>query len=192
MWKNLRLSLIRKETQIQLLAFRDSHVRRRWRGLRDSALRSCAARTRSLSPFALGALLGLFGSHAAAAEVSSPTDVDRVVTVDSVHGELGHVTGIIRNRSSQPVLEVTLLIQQSYLWPNEFKPNGESPSRAVVRHIQGPIAPGQSLQFEETLPLPEVSRGTFETQAMILGYQYQDMGEQSERPPTPTLDPTGG
>lgn len=189
MWKHLRQGVITKEMQSHPLAIRDSNVHRR--GRCNFALR-LAARTPSLSHLALGALLCLFGSHVAASEVAFPTDVDRVVTVDSVHGELGHITGVIRNRSSQPVLDVTLLIQQSYLWPNEFKPSGESPSRAVVRHIEGPIAPGQSLRFEETIPVPEVSRGTFETQAMILGYRYQDMDEQSESPRTPTLDPSGG
>ncbi|HME71900.1 MAG TPA: hypothetical protein VKM54_18820 [Myxococcota bacterium] len=47
------------------------------------------------------------------------------------------------------------------MWPNEFKPIGESPSRALVRHIAGPIGPGQSLRFDEVIAAPEVSRGTF-------------------------------
>jgi hypothetical protein len=163
MWKKVPLGGKKRKARTSVLSTGPVPVGMPERGT------SAPARKPSLRPFALGALLCIFGSHPLAAEVTSPTDLDRVVAVDSVHSELGHVTGVISNRSSLPVLEVTLLIQQTYLRPNEFKPRGESPSRALVRHIAGPIAPGQSLRFDEVVP----SRGTFETRAMILDYRYQ-------------------
>jgi hypothetical protein len=114
--------------------------------------------------------------------VASPADVDRAIVVELGETENGHVTGLVWNRSAMPVAEVTLLIQQSYVWPDEFKPKGEDPSRAVVRHLQGPIPPGQSIRFDEMIPVPAVSRGTFETRAMVLGYRYLETGGGSEVP----------
>jgi hypothetical protein len=123
--------------------------------------------------------------------VAAPTEVDRAITVESVRTENGHVRGRIFNRSSTPVNEVTLLIQQTYVWPNEFKPHGENPSRALVRHLTGPIAPGQALEFDETIPEAAASGGTFETRVMILGYRYQEVREPEGPQEVPAMDPTG-
>ena len=118
---------------------------------------------------------------AGAADLTSSTDIDRSLTIDSIHSELGQVSGVIRNRSSQPVSEVTLLIQQTYLWPNEFKPVGESPSRAVVRKVAGPIGPGDSMRFDEAVPVPQTARGSFEARAEILGYRYEEANSSGLR-----------
>ncbi|HTF33176.1 MAG TPA: hypothetical protein VK714_05665 [Myxococcota bacterium] len=123
-------------------------------------------------------LLWLSASIVGAAEVSSPTDIDRVLRIESVQSEAGHVSGVIRNHSSQSVSDVRLLIQQTYLWPNERKPRGESPSQAVVRVIAGPIAPGDSVRFNEAVPTPQVARGSFEAHAQILGFRYQETGSR--------------
>ena len=118
-------------------------------------------------------------------------ETDRAIAVESVRTENGHVTGTILNRSSTPVNDVTLLIQETYLWPNEFKPRGENPSRALVRRIAGPIAPGQSLAFDEAIPDTRALGGTFETRVTILGYRYQEGREPESPPPAPAGDPTG-
>ncbi|HME70840.1 MAG TPA: hypothetical protein VKM54_13370 [Myxococcota bacterium] len=127
------------------------------------------------------AFLWLLPALAGAADLTSSTDIDRSLTIESVHSELGQVSGVIRNRSLQPVSDVTLLIQQTYLWPNEFKPTGESPSRAVVRKIAGPIGPGDSMRFDEAVPVPEAARGSFEARAEILGYRYQEANSNALR-----------
>ena len=122
--------------------------------------------------------LWLSATIVGAAEVSSPTDIDRVFTIESVQSEAGHVSGVIRNHSSESVSDVRLLIQQTYRWSNERKPIGENPSRAVVRVIAGPIAPGDSVRFNEVVPTPQVARGSFEAHAQILGYRYQETGSR--------------
>lgn len=118
---------------------------------------------------------------AGAADLTSSSDIERSLTIDSIHSELGQVSGVIRNRSSQPVSDVTLLIQQTYLWPNEFKPTGESPSRAVVRKVAGPIGPGDSMRFDEAVPVPQTARGSFEARAEILGYRYEEANSSGLR-----------
>jgi len=72
----------------------------------------------------------------------------------------------------------------TYSWPNEFKPR-----RALVRHLAGPIAPGQSLAFDETIPDTGLA-GTFETRVTILGYRYQEAREPESPPPAPDGDAT--
>ena len=147
----------------------------------DLVVRGDYSQRKRLIVLAAGALLWLSASIGGAADVSSPRDIDRDVTIDSVQSEAGHVSGVIRNHSSESVSDVRLLIQQTYRWPNERKPTGESPSQAVVRVIAGPIAPGDSVQFNEAVPTPQVergSRGSFEAHAQILGYRYQESGSR--------------
>ena len=102
----------------------------------DLVVRGDCSQRKRLIVLAAGALLWLSASIGGAAEVSSPRDIDRDVTIDSVQSEAGHVSGVIRNHSSQSVSDVRLLIQQTYLWPNEFKTDGgepESGGRAAGR-----------------------------------------------------------
>jgi len=142
----------------------------------DLVVRGDYSQRKRLIVLAAGALLWLSASIGGAADVSSPRDIDRDVTIDSVQSEAGHVSGVIRNHSSESVSDVRLLIQQTYLWPNEFKPMGESPSRAVVRLIAGPIAPGDLVRFSEAVPAPEVGPGSFEAHVQVLGYLYSETG----------------
>jgi len=100
--------------------------------------------------------------------------IDRVFTIESVQSEAGRVSGVIRNHSSQSVSDIRLLIQQTYRWPNERKPTGENPSRAVVRVIAGPIPAGDFVRFNEVVPTPQVAHGSFEAHAQILDYRYQE------------------
>ena len=145
---------------------------------RDQLVRGDSCQRQCRLAMAAILLLWLSASIVGAADVSSPTDIDRVLTIESVHSEAGHVSGVIRNHSSQSVSDVRLLIQQTYHWPNERKPIGESPSQAVVRVIPGPIAPGDFVRFNEAVLTPQVARGSFEAHAQILGYRYQENGSR--------------
>jgi len=142
--------------------------------IKDLAERDDCFQWRRLIVLAIVALLWLPASIGGAAELSSPKDIDRDLTIDSVQSDGGRVSGVIHNRSAQSVSDVRLLIQEMYLWPNEFQPMGESPSRAIVRLIAGPIAPGDLVRFSEVVPAPEVGPGSFEAHVQILGYLYSE------------------
>ena len=145
---------------------------------------------RKSSRLALGALICGLGTHSPAAELTAPAVVDPAIAAGSVRTENGHATGTILNRSSTPVHDVRLLIPQTYLWPNEFKPRGENPSRALVRPSRAPSRPVNRSHSKKRFPTRGLGR-RFETWVTTLGYRYQEAREPESPPQAPAGDPTG-
>lgn len=95
----------------------------------------------------------------------------------------GAVSGEIKNLSDDTVQEVTLLIQHTWHWKNEFHPGpaSENPGRAEFETISKPIAPGKTLEFQytPTAPLPNRNDGYFTTSVSI--QEYTAIGELPTR-----------
>jgi hypothetical protein len=91
----------------------------------------------------------------------------------------GVVSGMIRNLSDDTIHEVTLLIQHSWHWKNEFHPGPpeDNPGRAEYQTISQSIAPGGTLEFQYTprFPLPHRADGHFTTTVSV--QEYTAVGE---------------
>jgi hypothetical protein len=118
----------------------------------------------------LGASAGWAHDARAVGRVTTPAEIDRFTEVESVrHDAAGRVTGLVRNTSDDTLRDVRVLIQLVYHWPNEMHPGAESPSDAVVAEIAGPLEPGETAQFDATLPTG-APRGDFEPRVKVLGF----------------------
>jgi hypothetical protein len=86
----------------------------------------------------------------------------------------GILSGVIRNLSNDTINEVTLLIQHSWHWKNEFHPGPveDNPGRSDFQTIAKSIAPGGTLEFQYTprIPLPNRPDGHFETSISVQEY----------------------
>lgn len=95
----------------------------------------------------------------------------------------GAVSGVIKNLSDDTIEEVTLLVQHTWHWKNEFHPGpaSENPGRSEFETISKPIAPGKSLQFQYTprVPLPHRDDGYFTTSVSV--HEYTAIGEAPTR-----------
>lgn len=91
----------------------------------------------------------------------------------------GAVSGTIKNMSDNTIQEVTLLIQHSWHWKNEFHPGPaeDNPGRAEFQTLSKPIAPGATLEFQYTprQPLPDRHDGYFTTSVSV--HEYTAVGE---------------
>jgi hypothetical protein len=91
----------------------------------------------------------------------------------------GAVAGVIRNLSDDTIQEVTLLIQHSWHWNNEFHPGppSDNPGRSEFQTISKSIAPRGALEFQYTprLPLPARDDGYFTTSISV--HEYTAIGE---------------
>jgi hypothetical protein len=95
-----------------------------------------------------------------------------IVQEQSAHD--GRVTGSIRNVSGDTVHAVTLLIQHSWYWKDEYHPGpaSENPGRSEYHTISQAIHPGQSIEFSYAprVPLPNRDDGHFTTTVSIQDY----------------------
>lgn len=96
---------------------------------------------------------------------------DRAVGIEDVQVQDQTVTGRLVNRSGHELSDVRLLVDHPFVWKDEWHPGRESPSRASMEDIPGPIAPGQSLPFRfGPEKLPARRDGHFATRVKLLGY----------------------
>jgi hypothetical protein len=108
-------------------------------------------------------------TSAAAVEISqqrivSRDQVERAVVVrDVTMSDDGEVSGVVVNRSSNPVRDLRLAIRYDWLWRNETRPGTDDPSRAEFYTVPGEIPPGGSVRFNfrSPGPLPRRSDGYF-------------------------------
>ena len=123
--------------------------------------------------FTLAALLlaaPIAAAQADTLQIVSKDQLAQVVTVSNVTERDGEVSGVVVNRSSQPISEVKLAIRHDFLWKNEFHPGPESPSRTDEYTVAGEIPPGGSAPFTyRAAPLPDRGDGQFETTVEVSG-----------------------
>jgi hypothetical protein len=84
----------------------------------------------------------------------------------------GVVSGMLTNRSGKTLRDVQLLIRHEWLWKNEFRPGGNSPSRAVYFLIRGDLPAGGETPFTYRAdpPLPIRSDGRFNTSVQVVDF----------------------
>jgi hypothetical protein len=151
-------------------------------------------RVKALSAAAMGFALLLWAyptTAAATQDVIIPsTQVAKDVTVGSVQSHNGTISGVITNRSSEPVRNVQLLIDHVWYWKNEFRPGSSSPGRSEFYTVTGEIPPGGSLPFTfKGEPLPQRSDGHFEAQVRVTRFtQIETRAARSEPASTSAVE----
>jgi len=82
------------------------------------------------------------------------------------------LSGELVNHTGQRVENVTLLVQHSFAWKNEFRPGKDDPSRAEFYTVKGEIPAGGFTRFSMQLrePLPVRRDGSFVTRAQVTRY----------------------
>lgn len=146
--------------------------------------------------FVLVTVLGV-GMRASAADVriekEAVVDSQQVARMVEVDGEQmqddGTVTGTVVNRSANPVREVKLAIQYSWLWKNEMHPGEDDPGHADFYAIPDEIPPGGRVRFtyRPTEPPPMRRDGHFEAEARVISLVSMERpGTAMERPATTT------
>jgi hypothetical protein len=107
-------------------------------------------KTTFMAAFVLAAALL---APASAIEISEQRIVSRdqiqraLLVRDVTMGEDGEVSGIVVNRSSNPVSDVRLAVRYDWLWRNEMKPGHDDLTRAEFYTLPGEIPPGGSMRF---------------------------------------------
>ena len=127
----------------------------------------------ALVSFAALALAGI--AIAAETTIVAREKLQKIVTVRDVRGQPDEVSGVLVNLSSNPVRNVTVQIDRSWLWKNERHPgaNKDNPGHSVVYAVPGEIAPGGSLPFtyRTDTVLPHRSDGSFETSVSVVSVE---------------------
>jgi len=105
--------------------------------------------------------------------VRSKEEVARIVGVENLKiSEDGTVSGEVRNRSSNTIRDVQLLVRYTWLWENETKPGKDDPSTSTYYTLPGEIAPNGRSPFTHK-PSPALSRmpgGRYETSVSVGGF----------------------
>lgn len=94
------------------------------------------------------------------------------VTVEDIHLEGDHLSGVIVNREPHPLRSVRLVIGEVYRWPNEYRPGGKSPNRAKTVVVEQEVPAGGRVSFSTTFPqaTPPGPGGDFTTQVYVMGF----------------------
>jgi hypothetical protein len=117
--------------------------------------------------------------------VVDPQELKRVVDVVDVRmRDDGEVTGTVVNRSMNPVRDVKLAIQYTWLWRNEMHPGVDDPGHADFYTVPNEIPPGgrAPVTYQPREPLPGRSDGHFEVGALVLSAIQVERPGQAANP----------
>lgn len=106
-------------------------------------------------------------------------DRNAPIQVESVALEGNAISGTLVNRGSDEVRSIRLLVDIEFLWANETKPGENSPGRATVFTIPGPLSPKGELGFSlhPEPPLEERADGHFRPKARVMSYETVTVGK---------------
>ena len=119
------------------------------------------------------ALFVMLSAQAARSQtVRERAEIAAVLAIEKLSAQAGVVTGEIFNRSLHTVRDVQVLIRNTWLWDEEFKPGKDDPGTSIYYTLPGEIPAGGRLPFtySPSPPLPKSSGGRFETTVAIAGY----------------------
>jgi hypothetical protein len=134
-------------------------------------------RRRSITGMVFVALLAAAPAFADPALVKEPTEIvpprelaERVAIRDLTVAADGTVSGTVCNISKEPVRDVRLLVDRSWLWAKEFHPGTDDPGRAEFHTSEQTIPPGGQVHFtyRPSAPLPHRTDGRFETSVSVV------------------------
>ena len=111
-------------------------------------------------------------SRAATVEITDDA-ADSAVAIGNVTRRGPVVVGTLTNRSADRIHDIRLLIDIPFVWANEVRPGDDSPARASVMTVKGPLPAHGELAFEFTPnpPLPERADGRFgDPRVRVMGY----------------------
>jgi hypothetical protein len=111
-------------------------------------------------------------AHPATIEITDEP-ADAAIAVADVTRRGNAVVGTLTNRSADEIHDIRLLIEIPFLWADEARPGEDSPGRASVLTLRGPLAPRGALAFEFTPqpPLPARSDGRFaDPRVRVMGF----------------------
>jgi len=95
--------------------------------------------------------------------------------VRDVRVQADEVSGVLVNLSSNPVRNIQVRVDCSWLWKNERHPGADKddPGRSVVYAVPGDIPPGGRLPFtyRPDSALPQRSDGSFETSVSVVSLE---------------------
>lgn len=115
----------------------------------------------------------MLSAHAAHSQtVRERGDIAAVLTIENLSVQEGLVAGEIFNRSAHTVRDVQVLIRNTWLWDEEFKPGKDDPGTSVYYTLPKEIPAGGRLPFtySPSPPLPKAPGGRFQTTVAIAGY----------------------
>ena len=99
-----------------------------------------------------------------------PGALDRRVAVEDLRIGDTTISGRLANQSDDTVSDVRVLVQDTFLWANEFHPGTDNPSRVEVHTVKGDIPPHGTVPFQFSRePLPERRDGRFDTSVEVTG-----------------------
>ncbi len=114
----------------------------------------------------------LFAHSARSQTVRERAEIAAILAIEKISVQEGVVSGEIYNRSVHTVGDVQVLIRNTWLWDEEFKPGKNDPGTSIYYTLPKDIPAGRRLPFtySPTPPLPKASGGRFETTVAIAGY----------------------
>ena len=118
-------------------------------------------------------LIATLLAHSAGSQtVRERAEIAPVLAIENLSVREGVVAGEIFNRSPHIIREVQLLIRNTWLWNEEFKPGNDDPGTSIYYNLPKEIPPGGRVPFNysPSPPLPKASGGRFETTVAIAGY----------------------
>ncbi len=114
----------------------------------------------------------LLAYSAGSQTVRERAEIAAVLAIEKLSVQEGVVAGEILNRSSHTIRDVQVLIRNTWLWDEEFKPGKDDPGTSFYYTLPKEIPAGGRLPFtySPSPPLPKSSGGRFETTVAIAGY----------------------
>jgi hypothetical protein len=146
---------------------------------------------------ACGLTLGLL-APARAIEVSEQRIVTRdqvqrsVVVHDVTMSDRGDVSGIVVNRSANPMRDLRLAIRYAWLWTDETRPGHDDLSRAESYTVPGEIPPGGSVRFSFRPSRPLERRPDGDYMATAEPVEFLEIVEGGTAPGTTSGTGSGG
>src|SRR5262245_21415880 len=121
------------------------------------------------APLALAPILDVT-VQAAEPVVTESGQMAGLVDVEGLESDGATVSGMLVNRSRNPLRNLRVGVRDTFLWTNEPRPGSDDPSSATEYAVAGPIPPRGSVPFklERRQPLPSRPDGTFKTDVSVL------------------------
>lgn len=130
---------------------------------------------RELRTFLTGLMIAALFPLSALAETVEIADEDRNSPVQVAGASLqgNTVSGTLTNRGDVEVRDIRVLVDIAFLWTDETHPGEDSPGRAVVFTVAGPVPPNGRLKFDLHPDPPVEPRrdGRYQPNVRVMGYR---------------------